>query len=118
MPAEIAVILEQLGGQRIFAMAFTGCVYSTGADRAPSSGVAGVALEIARPLRKSAQGAAKVIVSLMDDDTYTVKLWKAPTAMQSQRGEHEGKYLEQLEGVHADQLAATVEGMTGLRLSL
>jgi hypothetical protein len=103
MPIEVATILEQLGGRRIFAMAFAGCVYSAGADRAPSSGVAGVALEIARPLRKSAKGAAKVIVNLMSDDTYTVKLWK---------------YLEQLEMVHADQLKSTVESMTGLRLSL
>jgi hypothetical protein len=118
VPVEVRTILEQLGGQRIFAMAFAGCVYSAGEDRAPSAGIAGVALEIARPLRRAARGAAKVIVNLMGDDTYAVKLWKAPTATESQSGRHEGRYLEQLEGVHAAELASTVERVTGLRLSL
>jgi len=122
IPDVIRTIIDQLGGQRIFAMAFAGCVYSVNNDgetmRPPSAGVAGVALEIARPLRKAARGASKVIVNLEEDDTYTVKLWKAPTQMECQLGRFEGKYLELVANVYADNLRAVVETMTGLRMTL
>lgn len=123
-PAVIQDMIAQLGGQRIFAMAFSSCVYSVASDETGGerpgglSGSAGLSLEIARPLRKLAKGAAKVIVTLEWDDTYTVKLWKAPTAAESRRGEFEGKYLGEERMVYADTLRATVESMTGLMLSL
>jgi hypothetical protein len=121
LPIEIAQMIEQLGGRRIFAMAFTSCVYSVASDddaQCPADRAACLSLEIARPLRKTARGAAKVIVVLEWDDTYTVKLWKAPTAAESQRGEHEGRYLDEQRPVYADQLRDVVERMTGLLLSL
>lgn len=123
-PAVIQDMINQLGGRRIFAMAFKSCVYSVAGDDEDAQrpgglpGAAGLSLEIARELRKTAKGATKVIVTLEWDDTYTVKLWKAPTAMQAQRGEHEGKYLDEVRGVYADTLRETVERMTGLLLSL
>lgn len=122
IPAVIQTIIDQLGGRRIFAMAFSGSVYSVNTDeemqRPPSAGPAGIALEIARPLRKAARGATKIIVNLEHDDTYTVKLWKAPTQMECQRGEFEGRYLDEQRLVYADSLRQTVEAMTGLRLAL
>lgn len=121
-PAVIQDMITQLGGQRIFAMAFSSCVYSVaGADPFPpsSAGAAGLSLEIARPLRKMTTGkATKVLVTLEHDDTYTVKLWKAPTAAQCARGEFEGVYLATERMVYADTLRATVERMTGLMLTL
>jgi len=121
IPAVIQTIVDQLGGPRVFAMAFDSMVYDTvdmTTDRPESSGVAGASFSIARGLRRGTVGrATRVIVNLMPDDTYTVITWRAPTLRESMRGEF-GEEVGRTSCVYADQLRAVVESATGLRMTL
>lgn len=111
IPAVIAIMLRQLGGQRIFLMAFEGSVYGCENDRPPGAGVAGLTLRIARPLVRSVRGkATHVIVQLESDDTYTVKTMRV-------RGLNVTT-LETLKMVYGDKLRSVVEYATGLTLAL
>lgn len=99
-------ILEQLGGARVFAMAF---------DQARSSyGPNMITLRIASGLVARIPGmkerATHLIIRLEAGDTYTVEVHRSTHAI--------GMVLGYYEGVHADQLRALVEDRTGLRLSL
>lgn len=73
IPATISTIIDQLGGARIFVMAFASSVYD--ADS--------ITLHVAKPLVKNVKGkATHVTVTLADDDTYTVVAQRVPTARQ------------------------------------
>ncbi len=108
LPDTIAAMFEQLGGRKIFAMAFSGSAYST-------SPVPELVLNIATALRRGAKGkATTVVVTLDPSDTYTVKTLRVGTA----RTGYATKTLETCEGIYCDMLRECVEGMTGLALSL
>jgi len=114
IPATITTIITQLGGPRIFAIAFASSVY----DAAPADGVASVTFHIAKPLVKSVRGkATHVTVTLESNDTYTVVAQRVPTARQMLAGQDVTE-TGRMERVHADVLRTTVEGMTGLALTL
>lgn len=89
-------IIAQLGGGRIFAMAFA--IHTVVAN--------GVALTIAPGLRRAAK-AQWVRVLLTPADTYTVQLLNA-----------RGATTREVTDIYCDELARTVEKMTGLYLSL
>jgi len=121
IPDVIRTIVDQLGGARIFAMAFRGMVYDTSEltpDRPASAGVAGATFAIARALVPSVPGrGTHVVIRLMVDDTYAVTLHRAPTTSQSMRGQS-GRDVSAIEGVHAGELRGAVESMTSLALTL
>lgn len=93
--------ISQLGGARIFAMAFN--------SRKSIASPDGLLLAVARGL-KATDGATHVHVTLAADDTYTVSTMRVTRAG--------GKTLQKLEMVYCDNLRATVERMTGLYLTL
>lgn len=98
-------IIAQLGGRKIFAMAFDA--------RRSLSNESGVTLPIARALVRSAKGrATHVTIKLNAFDTYDVETMRYP------RLAVEGEVVGYTEGVHADSLRAVVEEHTGLKLSL
>lgn len=94
--------IAQLGGRRIFAMAFDA--------RMTSATEIALTLRVARALQKGAKAHA-VTITLAADDTYTV------TATRGRRGGHVDE-VGSCEGVYCDQLRGTVERLTGLYLSL
>jgi len=112
-PLEVATVIAQLGGARIFAMAFTYAAY----ERPPAGGV-NVRFVIAKALVPNVRGkATHVEVTLMSDDTYTVVAHRVPTACEMLDGAQAAE-VARFEMVYAGELRATVEGMTGLRLTL
>ncbi len=121
IPDVVRTLIDQLGGGRIFAMAFRSMTYDTielTPDRPASAGVAGVVLAIARALvRGVPERATHVIVNLMADDTYAVILHREPTPSESMRGKC-GREVSRVDGVHAAQLRPAVERATGLLLTL
>lgn len=114
VPAEIVTMIEQLGGQQIFAMAFDRAVHAgCGADERPDNSPR-VTLHVARGL-KVARAIRWVKIELdRATDTYTVTFhsW-------SRRAMHENTWDDLTRTlVHADQLRAVVESATGLRMTL
>jgi hypothetical protein len=105
-PTEILTIVDQLGGRRIFAMAFTRVAYAM----RPSPEAT---FHVARTLVRGTKGkATHVIVTLTPDDLYDVRAVRvAPRSCVAVT-------VEEVAGVFGDQLRATVESMTGLALSL
>ena len=101
IPTIAATILEQLGGQKIFAMAFERALYD-------ASGT--VTLHVAKSLRRMARDKiSHVTVGLhAPSDTYVVTFW-------NKRGTN---VVESVDFVTADCLRTLVEGRTGLALSL
>lgn len=93
--------INQLGGNRIFAMAFE----AKRSVIAPTE----LRLRIAAGLTRSV-GATHVIIAIDGDDTYTVSLVKVR--------KFECTTTKSMEMVYGDQLRATVESMTGLRMGL
>jgi hypothetical protein len=106
-PATIQNMIAQLGGARIFAMAFTGSMYD--GDRK-------LTLKIAKPLVKHATGkATHVMVELEENDTYTIK---AVRAVNSRSKGYSVDDIKSVSMVYGDQLRTVVEGMIGLQLTL
>jgi hypothetical protein len=104
LPWTIEAILRQLGGHKIFAMAFKTSTY----DEDPPT----LTLHIANGLRRSV-GATHVIVKLDPSDTYTVQvvMWR--------NGANPGAtVVKEMSDVYAENLRSTVESLTGLRLSM
>lgn len=101
-PHEIETIIAQLGGPRIFAMAFKSCAYAT--SPSPS-----VTFAVAPGLKKAAK-CSHVRVTLDPSDTYTVEFLRVTRT--------ETKQVFALEGVYCDMLKERVEKQTGLYLSL
>ena len=94
-------ILEQLGGSRFIAM--TGASQFVGSDDA---------LSFALPGRLTRDGINKVRVTLTPADLYTVEFFHMA---------RRGLVVETIataEQVYGDQLGATIERHTGLRVSL
>lgn len=93
--------IQQLGGNRIFAMAFDAKRSNCSADR--------LKLAVARGL-KATNGIKCVTIELAADDTYTVTGYKVKGI------DHTAVATET--GVYCDSLKRTIETMTGLYLSL
>lgn len=111
IPAVIQAMIAQLGGRKIFAMAFTGSVYGCEAARPAGTGVASLTLKIAPALVRSVKGkATHVVVQLEADDTYTVKSIRVRGA--------DFRAVDELALVYGDQLRSVVESITGLTLTL
>lgn len=104
MTIDAAQTIQQLGGMRIFAMAF----------KAPAMVAEhAVTFRIAPGLSRLTQGrATHVRVTLAPTDLYGIELIRVS------RSEPAGRVLEQRDHVDAASLARTVEAVTGLRLSL
>lgn len=103
----IPTVIEHLGGNRIFAMAFAHHF---------ASAAGGVCLKIAPGLRATGR-ATHVRITLTARDTYDVEVCRfAKRATLSTVGG--SQVVGYVEDVHADHLKRTVESMTGLRLSL
>jgi hypothetical protein len=111
-PDTIATICSQLGGRRIFAVAFQHATY----NNAGNSAIFHIAKALVRNVKSKA---THVTVTLASDDTYTVLVQRVPTARQWARGQEIGIVeTGRLDGVHAAELCGVVETMTGLRLTL
>ena len=97
-------VISQLGGQKIFAMAFNRAVY----------GEADVTFHVA-PRLKANDSISHVRVSLLPSDTYRVEFISIP-----KRGTRKWDVItvDDVSFVHADSLKHLVENRTGLRLSL
>lgn len=97
-------VIAQLGGQKIFAMAFNRAVY----------GESEVTFHVAPRLKTNNQ-ISHVRVSLLPSDTYRVEFLYIP-----KRGARKWDVItvDDVSGVFADSLTDLVEGRTGLRLSL
>lgn len=105
IPTEITTIVDQLGGARIFAMAFARVVY--GMAPAPEA-----TFHVAKPLVRGTKGKATHVIVTLTDDRYDVRAVRvAPRSC-------DVVTVEEVAGVYGDQLRATVEAMTGLALSL
>lgn len=117
VPVVIHTLVDQLGGPRVFAMAFRHMVYDVRDD--DRTGVAASAtFAIARSLVRDVPGrGTHVVVRLMSDDTYEVLLHRAPMTRQVLRGDP-GRDVARVRDVHADRLREVIEGVTGLRLAL
>lgn len=105
-PYEIEAIIEQMGGKRIFAMAFTGSAYEVSPKPA-------ITFRIAPGLVRSVPGRlTHVKVTLEPSDTYTVEFLRCGkfdvTAVKC------GVYQD----IYCDGLKSLVEEKTGLALSL
>lgn len=95
-------IVRQLGGNRIFAMAFA--FHANGDGR----GNDGATLYVAPSARKMVRGRGQIVrVTLTAADTYTVRLVRK-----------DGTAVAEVSDVYAAELRETVEAMTRLRLSL
>lgn len=101
-PYEIQAIIEQMGGRKIFAMAFKSCAYAV--TPKPS-----VTFLVAPSLKKAAK-CTHVRVTLEPSDTYKVEFVKV-------RGTT-AKTIREVADVYCDQLKELVEKSTGLYLSL
>jgi len=114
VPSVVQTMIDQLGGRRIFAMAFASCVYDTvdiTADRPVDQGVAGLSLRIAPALVKNVKGrATHVVVTLGHNDLYTVKAIRCRAGVQTVTAE--------FDMVYGDQLRTVTESATGLTLTL
>jgi hypothetical protein len=100
------IILNQLGGNRIFAMAFQAPALTTENS---------VTLRVAPALRRlTREKPTHVVVRLEANDTYTVEVHRAekPTSRR------DSEVISYQEMVYADNLKQHVEAATGLRLSL
>jgi len=102
MPNEIAAIIEQMGGRKIFAMAFNSSAYAT-------SPKPYITFSIAPSLRRAAK-CTHVRVTLEPSDTYKVEFLKV-------RGV-ECKTVYETDDIYCDGLKGLVERKTGLYLSL
>jgi hypothetical protein len=102
-PYEVQAIIEQMGGRRIFAMAFSASMYCV------SEGKTAVTFTIAPALKRAAK-MAYVRVTLDPNDTYTVEFIAARAGKTT--------VVESFEGVYCDMLKPLVEKTTGLYLSL
>lgn len=102
LPTTIDTIIAQLGGPRIFAMAFTASTYDVKAD--PT-----ITFKIAPSLTRG-RNMTHVRVTLTPADTYTVEILKV-------RG-RTVKTVGLLHDVYTDMLKPAVEANTGLYLSL
>lgn len=98
LPTVPATILEQLGGKRIFKMAFAGATYAPDA----------VTLKIAPGLRAK-DGITHVVIKLTPADEYALEFWKI-----------RGTKTTRVSAASAwcDNLREVVEKTTGLYLSL
>lgn len=97
--------IAQLGGNRIFAMAFD----ARGAVARADS----LTLRIARSLVRCIPGkATHLVIELEPSDTYRVTLLRVGKL------DAIGTTVAEIAGVYADMLRGVVEDMTGLRLSL
>ncbi len=104
-PTEITTIVDQLGGRRIFAMAFARVVYAM----RPSPEAT---FHVAKSLVRNVKGKATHVIVTLTDDRYDVCAVRvAPRSCAAVT-------VEEVAGVYGDQLRATVEAMTGLALSL
>lgn len=97
-------VIAQLGGQKIFAMAFSRAVY----------GESEVTFHVA-PCLKANDKISHVRVSLLPSDTYRVEFLYVP-----KRGARKWDVttVDDVSEVFADSLIGIVESRTGLRLSL
>lgn len=118
-PAIINTILEQLGGRKIFAMAFasatSGVTFPSKEERDAGKqfGDPCLTLKIAPALVKGTLNkATHVAVTLDPSDTYSVTCYRI-----TKRG-LDVKPTATVSGVYADCLRETVELMTGLALTL
>lgn len=121
LPAPVADMLAQLGGNQIFAMAFKSCTYDVAPppSETPAPYAAKLVLTIAPALvRESKTKATHVTVTLGWDDTYAVKLEKVGKINRRTFEIPEPITVAEQELVYADTLATTVETMTGFVLSL
>lgn len=103
-PDSIAAIITQLGGARIFAMAFSHATYD-GSDATPA-----VTLHVPKTL-KARDRVRWVRITLEPSDTYRVEF----LANSKSKGPHA---VRDRELVHADQLRQVVEHGTGLALAI
>lgn len=101
-PDTIATIIAQLGGARIFAMAFKDSAYSVTPN--PS-----LTLRVAPSLKKAAK-CTHVRVTLMPSDTYKVEFLKV--------AKYDVTTVSEFDDVYCDMLKELVEEKTGLYLSL
>lgn len=100
---DINTTIQQMGGRRIFAMAFDAKNTIAYTDA--------LMLKVAPALlRTMSTKVSHVRVTLAADDTYTVETSYTRGLKTAQVGK--------TEMVYGDQLASVVESMTGLRLSL
>lgn len=106
LPTVPATIIEQLGGARIFAMAFAARTFHT---------ASAITLEIVPALRRGAKGkATHVCVILEPSDTYTVRV----TRRSKVKGVTRVAILSTDSDVYAESLRSLIESRTGLYLSL
>lgn len=102
---DIETTIAQLGGRRIFVMAFDA--------RGTRHNENTLTLAIARSLVRGVPGkATHVHIVLGSNDTYEVSLVRYP------RNSVIGATVAKYEGVYCDSLRAVVESMTGLRMTL
>jgi hypothetical protein len=101
-PFQVKEIIAQMGGNRIFSMAFKSCAYAT----SPNISVTFV---IAAALKRAAK-MSHVRVTLMPSDTYKVEFINV-------RGTNV-KTVAEADDIYCDQLKELVEQKTGLYLSL
>ncbi len=104
LPAFASAIIEQLGGPRIFRMAFGTALYDE-RDRS-------VTFFVGHGLRMPKR-ANRVIVRIDADDTYTVELWRV-----SKSAAVDSVKTVDVSSVYADSLRTVVELHSGLRLTL
>jgi hypothetical protein len=101
-PFQVTEIIAQLGGPKIFAMAFKSCAYATSPKTQVTFAVA--------PALKRAAKCSHVRVTLDPSDTYTVEFLKV--------AKFDCKTVSEVGDVYCDQLKELVEKTTGLYLSL
>lgn len=107
MNAIADTILAQLGGGRIFAMAFD----AKRSSYAPNT----LKLAIAKPLvRGTKEHATHVIIRLEASDTYTVEIHR----VEKPTSRRESAVVAYREMVYAEDLRRLIEAETGLALSL
>lgn len=106
-----SAVIQQLGGNRIFAMAFD--VYTVETDKAVTFRIAkGLARSMGKH-KTTGRKPTHVRVTLDPSDTYTVEILSVQAKAADMVVTN-----SRLEMVYGDQLAAVVEMNTGLRLSL
>lgn len=101
-PQFVTDVIAQMGGPRIFAMAFDACAY----DQKATS----VTFRLAKGLRRKL---THVRVTVMPTDTYKVEFLKVPT-----KNVLDQKVVSEIDDVYCDVLKTVVEKGTGLYLSL
>jgi hypothetical protein len=101
-PYEVQTLIAQMGGPKIFAMAFKSCAYAVSPNLQVTFAVA--------PALKRAAKCSHVRVTLDPSDTYTVEILNVRGATT--------KTVSETQGVYCDMLKELDEGKTGLYLSL